>query len=171
MCGSTPCREKWLFPVILWETETTRRDQRPEGESVQCFTDICNCHTEPRSDFMGFSQYIPRGTTVFRCLRMEDDLELQIQLLFRRRFEHVISACSSPVQTDGLGWTWQTGFHCRTDEPKLQWEHMPVQISNVNFKSDIHLRSSETEGNDGNGECFVMVGCDADLCLKGVIFI
>lgn len=34
MCGSTPCRKKWLFPVFLWEVETAWRDQRSEGKSL-----------------------------------------------------------------------------------------------------------------------------------------
>lgn len=34
VCGSTPRREVRLFPVLLWEIETARRDQRPAGESL-----------------------------------------------------------------------------------------------------------------------------------------
>lgn len=37
MCGSASRRENRLFPVLLWEIETARRDQRPEGEFNPAF--------------------------------------------------------------------------------------------------------------------------------------
>ena len=45
VCGSTSCREKWLFPVFFWEIETAWRNQRLEGKSGPFLN---NCHYSTR---------------------------------------------------------------------------------------------------------------------------
>lgn len=53
VCGSTSRRKKWLFPVVLWEIKTARRNQRPEGEflclpwCVGFFSNCVKTYTHP----------------------------------------------------------------------------------------------------------------------------